>query len=159
MKPTVVISRCLGFEACRWDGSVIESFYIKQLKKYVNVVTVCPEVAIGLGVPRNQLNLVKKEKVQVIQKSNNRDLTEELSYFSKNFLGSLSHVDGFVLKSKSPSCGNDTTIIQSDNGKKLGSGIFAETAKNIFPNAVFIDENDIKSKKNFERFLKLISKE
>lgn len=51
-KPTVVISRCLGFDICRYDGEEIKHDFIEKFKQYVNFITVCSEVGMGLGVSR-----------------------------------------------------------------------------------------------------------
>lgn len=56
--PRVVLSRCIEFDHCRWNGMVIASDVVKLLKPHVEFVTVCPEVAIGLGVPRDPIRLI-----------------------------------------------------------------------------------------------------
>ena len=63
-KPVVVVSKCITFEAVRWNGQIIASEFVEKLKPYVNFVPVCPEVEIGLGVPRDPVRivLVKGEK-------------------------------------------------------------------------------------------------
>ena len=48
-KPRVVVSRCLGFEKCRYDGSVISDPTVPLLEPHVEYITVCPEKEIGLG--------------------------------------------------------------------------------------------------------------
>ncbi|MCK4438674.1 DUF523 domain-containing protein, partial [Candidatus Bathyarchaeota archaeon] len=57
-KPRVVVSRCLGFEACRWNAEIIRSQTVNELRHHVEFVTVCPEQDIGLGVPRKPIDLV-----------------------------------------------------------------------------------------------------
>jgi uncharacterized protein YbbK (DUF523 family) len=53
-----VLSRCLGSEHCRYKGLIISSEIVEKLNPFVNVHTVCPEIEIGLGVPRNPVRIV-----------------------------------------------------------------------------------------------------
>jgi uncharacterized protein YbbK (DUF523 family) len=52
LEPKVVFSRCLGFDHCRYNGGIISEPMVEQIKPFVEVSTVYPEVAIGLGIPR-----------------------------------------------------------------------------------------------------------
>ena len=60
--------------------------------------------------------------------------------FSQGYLRFIDDIDAFILKSKSPSCGIETTKIHSGSSYSLGSGIFASMALSLFPQAVFVDE-------------------
>ena len=120
---------------------MIEALWLKELAAKAELVPVCPEFEIGLGVPRKPINLTKTaDGVQVIQDETGLDLSEELVSFSQGYLRFVGNVDAFILKSKSPSCGLGTTKIHHDEGYDLGSGIFADLAFNLFPDAVFVDE-------------------
>ena len=57
-KPSVVVSKCLGFAHCRYNGEIIAAPFVQKMHPYVNFVVVCPEVESGLGVPREFLRLV-----------------------------------------------------------------------------------------------------
>jgi hypothetical protein len=57
-KPVVVVSKCITFEPVRWNGQIITSEFVEKLKPYVNFVPVCPEIEIGLGVPRDPIRIV-----------------------------------------------------------------------------------------------------
>jgi uncharacterized protein YbbK (DUF523 family) len=57
-KPVVVVSKCITFEPVRWNGQIIASEFVEKLKPYLNFVPVCPEVGIGLGVPRDPIRIV-----------------------------------------------------------------------------------------------------
>lgn len=106
VRPVLVISRCLGFEACRWNGETIRNEFIELLTRHVECITVCPEVEIGLGVPRNPIRVeLEKGERRLVQPATGRDITGEMLSFCDSFLGSLREVDGFLLKSRSPSCG------------------------------------------------------
>jgi len=57
-KPRVVVSRCIEFDHCRYNGQMIASDFVAGLAPYVEFLPVCPEVEIGLGVPRDSVRLV-----------------------------------------------------------------------------------------------------
>lgn len=157
MKPRVVVSRCLGFEACRWNGEIIGSDAVEELRDRVEFVTVCPEQDIGLGVPRPPINLVLVDDVvRVVQSETGRDVTEELRGFSMGFLERLGTVDGFILKSRSPSCGHGTTKIHDGSSVYLGSGVFASCIEKRFPDCVILDEEEL-GKMGPEAFLRSIA--
>lgn len=58
VRPRVLFSRCLGFAACRYNGQSIRDETVEALLPFVDPVTVCPEVEIGLGIPRLAIRLV-----------------------------------------------------------------------------------------------------
>ena len=137
----IVISRCLGLDSCRYNGEKIDASWLRELASRADILSVCPEVEIGLGVPRNPINLVKDEKgVRVIQDGTGIDLSEEMVSFSQGYLRYIGKIDVFILKSKSPSCGIGTTKIQEGKNYSLGSGVFAALAEKFCPNAVLVDE-------------------
>ncbi|MGM0497617.1 MAG: 2-thiouracil desulfurase family protein, partial [Bacteroidota bacterium] len=47
-KPVVIVSKCLGFEKCRYDGTMISEYFLQALQDYVDFIPVCPEKKIGL---------------------------------------------------------------------------------------------------------------
>jgi len=103
-KPRVVVSRCIEFEPVRWDGSLIKSEFVDSLKPEVEFIPVCPEVEIGLGLPREPVRIVKKgTKFRLLQPATGLDFTEKMQQFTEKFLDKLPEVDGFILKSGSPS--------------------------------------------------------
>jgi len=104
--PIVVVSKCLGFGVCRYDGERIDNPFLRHLRQHVRFLTVCPEVEIGLGVPRDPIDIVLAGGYKMLcQLATGRNLTRRMAGFSRRFLDSLDKVDGFVLKRNSPSCG------------------------------------------------------
>jgi uncharacterized protein YbbK (DUF523 family) len=102
----VVVSQCLGFAAVRYNGAMLRDDFVQALRKHVDFVQVCPEVGIGLGVPRDPIHIVTGPAGRrLVQPSTERDLTHAMQKFSRKFLAGLGPVDGFILKSRSPSCG------------------------------------------------------
>ena len=157
-RPIVVVSKCIEFEPVRWDGRLISSDFVEQLKDYVDFVPVCPEVEIGLGIPRETLRIVKKEEnLHLIQPATGLDLTQQMESFSKRFLDSLGDVDGFILKSKSPSSAiKDARIYPSEKRVAAigrGPGIFGKTVLEKFSNKAVEDEKRLLNERIKEHFL------
>lgn len=140
-RPRVVVSRCLGFEACRYNEEMIEADWLEELQSRADVVAVCPEVLAGLGIPRQPINLYRNNgRVKVIQDETGLDVTEALGRASDEFLSTLGDIDAFILKSKSPSCGLSTTKIRLGDPFYIASGVFAQKAMEKYKEAIFIDE-------------------
>jgi len=149
-KPKIVISRCINFENTRYNGGIVKDEFALKLIKFVDYITVCPEVDIGLPVPRDPINLFKYgEKFRLIQEKKDLDLTEKMNVFCEKFLNSLNDIDGFFLKSKSPSCGvSGTTVYYKRQDKKLGfrgKGFFAMKVMEKFPYIPVEDEARLKN--------------
>ena len=62
LEPKVVFSGCLGFDHYRYNGGIISEIMVDQLKPFTEIVTVCPEVAIDLGIPRQPTRLAGDEE-------------------------------------------------------------------------------------------------
>ncbi len=144
-KPVVVVSKCLEFEACRYNGERISSSFIERLKPHVRFRPVCPEVEIGLGTPRDPIRIhLQDERKALYQPSTRKHLTQDMNAFSKRYLAGLEEVDGFILKAKSPSCAiTDAKIFPtaaSANHTALGAGLFAGAALERFGARAFADE-------------------
>lgn len=157
-KPKIVVSKCLEFENCRFDGGKINDQFIINLKKFANLEPVCPEVAIGLGTPRGPIRLVTIKGVKTLyQPSTDTDLTEKMENFSYTYLKSIKEVDGFILKRSSPSCGTSNVKMHTSFTKpsmpKRGVGLFAEKVFKFFPLAVIEDEARLNNKVLREHFL------
>ena len=157
-KPNVVVSRCLGFDACRYNGQIIPDKFVDKLREYVNFTHVCPEVAIGLGVPREPIRIVQKDgKRRLLQPATGRDISEEINSFAEGFLAELTDIDGFILMNRSPSCGiKDVRIYQSmEKGPAAGksAGFFGVKVIEKFPWLAIEDENRLMNYRIREHFL------
>jgi len=162
-RPVLVVSRCLGFEPVRYNGQVIEDDFVQRLARFCEPIVVCPEVEIGLGVPRPPIRLVHagEEGTRVQQPGTGRDLTAEMHAFGDRFLEGLDVADGFVLKSRSPSCGlrdvklfdsaEATTPLSAREAGAFGSAVLAR-----FPWAAIEDEARLGDPALRDRFLTLL---
>lgn len=144
-KPKVLISKCIGFEACRYDNLMVCSPIVEKLKNYVEAIAICPEVEIGLKIPRDPIRIVKiGDKLNLIQPSTKNDYTKKIYDFSINFLTKLKEIDGAILKRKSPTCGiKDAKIfvsVERDDILSRGSGFFAKALIELYPYLPIEDE-------------------
>jgi uncharacterized protein YbgA (DUF1722 family)/uncharacterized protein YbbK (DUF523 family) len=125
----------------------------------VQFFTVCPEVRIGLGTPRKTLRLVsEKNELRLVQPAINRDVTEEMHSFADSFLDSLPDVDGFILKSRSPtSAVKDARIYAgTEQGSAViakGPGLFGRAVLTRFPHLAIEDEGRLRNPRIKEHFL------
>ncbi|ABR54289.1 Protein of unknown function DUF1722 [Methanococcus vannielii SB] len=156
-KPNIIISRCIEHDNCRYDGHKISSDFVKNTKKYFNYITVCPEVEIGLPIPRNSLKIAfKNNNYEFVQNNTYNNYTEKIRIFSSNFLESITNVDGFILKNKSPSCGVKGVKIYLENGNPINQkteGFFAKEVLKRFPNIPIEDEARLRNKRIKDHFL------
>jgi len=149
-RPRLVFSRCLGFDACRYNGATIIDPVAELLKPHVEAITVCPEVEIGLGVPRPPIRLVEeRDRVLLYQPETGRDLTAAMASLSERFLASLGEVDGFLLKYRSPSCGPSQVKIYNSRkptaGHRKGAGAFASAVLARFGSLAVEDEGRLQN--------------
>lgn len=157
--PKVVVSQCIEFDECRYDGQIISSDFVKKLIPHVQFITVCPEVAIGLGNPRKALRLVSIDgKVRLLQPAAKLDLTEKMQSFAASFLDSLPAVDGFLLKSRSPTSAlKDARVYAGVNPgsavMRKGPGLFGSAVLQKFPCLAVEDEGRLRNPRIKEHFL------
>ena len=157
-RPIIGISKCLEFDMCRYDGSRINNNFVRNMKKYVDFVQVCPEVGIGLGTPRKPIRLVKIDGVKnLYQPSSEKNLTEEMHNFTKKFVSSVDNLDGFIFKRDSPTCGISNVRLYhklgTDSGYQKTTGMFSEGVSAEFPNMVKEDEKRLENITIREHFL------
>jgi uncharacterized protein YbgA (DUF1722 family)/uncharacterized protein YbbK (DUF523 family) len=158
MKPIVYISKCLGFESCRWNGMMLHSDLVEMLKQHVEFIPICPEVGIGLGVPRDPIRIIKSgPDLKLIQPSTGLDITEKMNSFTSNFLDKIDILDGFILKESSPSCGfknvKHFAAMESKVPLETGGGLFGLKVITKFPNIAIEDEGRLRNFSIRETFL------
>ena len=150
-KPNIVISKCIEHGACRYDGAMIKNSFVDKLKSLVNFITVCPEVGIGLTIPRKTLDIIAVDNQErIIITETGEDLTEKMERFADSFLNDLNknEIDGFILKGKSPSCGLCDVKVHTSRAKeavllKKTSGIFAKKVLEKYPDLLIINESKL----------------
>ena len=157
-KPTLAVSKCLGFESCRYNGLIISSEIVEKLKPFVEYIPVCPEVEIGLGIPRDPIRLVgTNDEKRLIQPSTSRDVTDKMVQFTETFFSTLPEIDGWILKNRSPSCGfMDVKLYpaaDSRGSQKRTSGMFGGMVLERFSQLPVEDEGRLTNFRIREHFL------
>lgn len=152
------VSACLLGNHCRYDGSgAKDGFIVEELSKYFELIGYCPEEPL-FGTPRDTIRLVEVEnQVRVHIGKNGQDVTESLQKSSKVFADKAKQkkLCGFVLKSKSPTCGMERVkVYQEKNApsEKKGVGVFANELRKVYPYLPIEEEgrlNDPWLKENF----------
>ena len=154
------MSKCLGFDTCRYDGETVHSEGVNKMNERVNFIPICPEMSIGLGVPRDSIGIYKiNGEFRLKQHSTGEDLTAKMRDFAREFFLKLGKIDGFILKSRSPSCGvNDATIYSENGALHNGTGVFTKMVIEKFPGTPLVDEKEIDDKEFRELFLERLVK-
>lgn len=157
-RPRIVASRCFEFDSCRYNGQTIPNNFVQALAPYVEFVPVCPELEIGLGVPRDPIRILSKNgERRLVQPSTGKDLTAAMNGFADRFLGSLAEADGFILKSRSPTCGIKDAREFPDTENEIaagkGAGLFAGKVLEKFPYLPAEDEGRLMNFRIRESFL------
>ena len=158
-KIKIGVSSCLIGEKVRWNGDHKQDRYVREvLSRYFEYIPVCPEVEVGMGVPRETVALYgDPEKPSMISKKTQTDWTKPMEKYIKSRINTLSADDlcGYIFKSKSPSCGMSRVPLYSEFGShkvKHGPGMFANAFINSFPLVPTEDEgrlNDPRIRENF----------
>ncbi|MCF6202317.1 MAG: DUF523 domain-containing protein [Methylococcaceae bacterium] len=156
-RPVVAVSACLLGQKVRYDGQdKYTSLIAVELNKYCQLIPVCPEVEIGLGVPREKIQLTQVgSTIKVLTLNEAKvDVSAALISFAKQFVLKKSF-SGLVLQDKSPSCGVNNTKLYSETGQEIGlsSGLFSATVMSLIPNIVIVQESQLQNKNEIKSFL------
>lgn len=155
-KPTLAVSACLLGQPVRYDGDHKSDPLITDLlANYFHYQPLCPEVAIGMSVPRPPIQVVDVDNQQRVQKvaSPHEDVTDALRQFALSW---PEQVDGFILKARSPSCGVGSTPLHDDHGNETGTltnGMAAATFMERFPALPILDEQALSNRDHCLAFI------
>ncbi|MCF7941187.1 MAG: DUF523 and DUF1722 domain-containing protein [Spirochaetia bacterium] len=158
-RPIVVSSACLEYEKVRYNGSLVPSKFIQGLAPFVEYHLICPEVAIGLGTPRDTIRIVKQAgSLRLIQPATGLDLTDRMNAFTDSFISELAdHVDGFIFKSKSPTMGIRKIKVYSGVEKApvvdTCNGFFAGTIMQRYPDYPIEEDDRLRNRTIQDNFL------
>jgi uncharacterized protein YbgA (DUF1722 family)/uncharacterized protein YbbK (DUF523 family) len=151
-RPVIGVSECLMGKEVRFNGGHKRSRYITDvLAQYFDFVPLCPEVAIGMSIPRPPIRLAQVQgEVRVIAtdstpggnipgdntpSDNTPDYTDALKGYARSMAPQLSGLSGFIFMQKSPSCGVGSTKVYGPNGHPVASsnGAFAGELMDLMP--------------------------
>jgi uncharacterized protein YbgA (DUF1722 family)/uncharacterized protein YbbK (DUF523 family) len=153
------ISTCLLGEKVRFDGGhKLDHYVVGTLGEYVEWVPVCPELEMGLGVPREALRLVgDPDAPRLVTVKTRVDHTEGMLAWARDRIRELQtlQLDGYILKSKSPSCGMERVRIYTEAGmpSRSGPGLFARVLMGAFPLLVIEEEGRLNDPRLRESFV------
>lgn len=150
----VGVSRCLLGEAVRYDGGQRRSDLVcVVLAEQFELVPFCPEVAAGLGVPRPSVELALDDGVLRMRGvvARERDVTRAVQAACAAWLAGAGELDGFVLKSSSPSCGVGSALIAGL--AVAGDGLFVRQLRAAFPEIPLIEEGLLEDPGRLARFI------
>lgn len=130
-KPKIGISACVAGEQVRFDkGHKRSDFCMSQLAPFVDYQAFCPEVAIGLPVPRPTIRQVQlNDGIHVSRPDGDGDVTQDLTEYGQTVASKIDHLSGFIFCQKSPSCGMERVKVYQEDGKgstASGIGLFAK---------------------------------
>jgi uncharacterized protein YbgA (DUF1722 family)/uncharacterized protein YbbK (DUF523 family) len=156
------ISSCLLGNAVRYDGGhKWDRFLTDTLGRFVDFVPVCPEVEVGLGIPREAMRLVGDfNHPRLLTIRSRIDHTERMNQWAQTRVKELEveNLCGFVFKSDSPSSGLERVKIYDPKGipVKKGVGLFARVFMDYFPLLPVEDEGRLHDPLLRENFIESI---
>jgi uncharacterized protein YbbK (DUF523 family) len=162
-KPLVGVSRCLLGDAVRYDGkSKTNKIVLHQLNQLFQFLPVCPEVEAGLSIPRPPVQLtgsIKNPKITG-REDHSIDITNIMQRYCETKPAELKNLSGFICKSRSPSCGLNSTPVYIDGHcvTETGRGIFAKKLCETCPDLAVIEDTELKEKNQLEHFIQAVLK-
>lgn len=151
-RPRVAVSACLSGERVRYDGASRYLPALAWLERHLHLVPICPEVGAGLSVPRPPVQLVARSAgslpLAVGRDDPTLDVTDALARFGHDSLVELNAAGplcGYLLKSRSPSCGLGSTPLFDADGVETGttSGIQAAHFQTRLPWLSYCEETSL----------------
>ena len=125
IKPVLGISECLMGKEVRFNGGHKRSRYCTDvLSEYFEFKPLCPEVAIGMTIPRKPIRLAHVgDDVRVIATDNPElDYTDALTELATETAPQLKGLSGYIFMQKSPSCAVGSSKIYNAKGHPVESG-------------------------------------
>ena len=155
--PVIGVSSCLMGENVRFDtGHKRDRFLTDRLARFVECVPRCPEMAIGLGTPREPIHLVATETgTDARGVRSGHAVGDRLRIYGETQAQELRELSGYLFKAKSPSCGLHRVPVYAPDGHRTnrrGHGLYADRIIAAMPWLPVEDEgrlNDAALRDNF----------
>lgn len=159
-KPVIAVSACLAGQKVRHNGDSAElRLLTKEWSNHLDLLPICPEIEIGMEVPRPATVLVKDEdKLKLVNQQNSMDYTDKMLEYSQlqsDYLASAG-ICGFIFKNDSPSCGLEKVgVYNTDLSKAMhnGRGLFATVFTAFNPHIPTIEGEKLNDVEQAEHFL------
>jgi len=156
-KPILGISSCLLGEPVRYDGGHRHApLIIQKLAPYFSFRSFCPEMAIGLGVPRNTIQLVEiNQQVRCIGVKNPElDVTDKLTQCAQEQQWHQ-EICGYVAKARSPSCGKEDVKVRGNSSEKpVDTGLYTAALTTNYPHLPIANEEQLNDPGQMRAFIK-----
>lgn len=143
MKQKVIVSACILGEYCRYDGKTKKIDRVIESLKGYEIIPFCPEAPL-FGTPRERINVLEiNGENRIFTDQTNKDVTTLLEEEVHSFMSKNPKIQKIVLKSKSPSCGYNTTPILNIKKEpiKIGNGIASQLFSKYYKGIKIEDEN------------------
>lgn len=156
------VSSCLLGREVRFDGGHKHDRYLtEQLGRFVEFVPVCPEVEVGMGIPRESVRLVRRGgDIRMIAERSGTDHTDAMRAWCRKRLAQLERLglSGYVLKRNSPSCGMERVRLYGPSGmpQRQARGLFAEALMATFVDLPVEEEGRLNDPPLRENFLERV---
>lgn len=140
------VSACLMGEKVRYDGNHRRNSFVTDiLAEHFELVPVCPEAELGMGVPRETVDLEGDVAApKMIGTHSRKDWTASMNDWTRQKIEELASLNlcGFVMKKGSPSCGVHRVPVIQENREPLseGRGLFAMAYMKTCPDVPVEDE-------------------
>ncbi len=153
------ISSCLLGEKVRYDGGHKESRFLREvLGHHFTWIPVCPEVELGLGIPREPIRLLRHgDEIRFVNMKSGKDYTNGMRNYAERRTKELAraNLSGYVLKRGSPSCGMNSVRIYRTNDvtSQSGNGLFADALLKRIPYLPVEEEGRLNTPAVLENFV------
>ncbi len=160
-KPLIAISRCLLGDNVRYDAK-IKSYplIINFIAQHFEAISVCPEVELGLGVPRPAVQLSGSlTDIKITGRDDpSIDISHSMHTFCKQRSAELNSIHGYIFKSKSPSCGIADIPIFNRHNKIITTthGVFVNAILQKYPQLPITDEQHLLTTEQCHIFLRKV---
>ena len=168
----VGISRCLLGDHVRHDGTHRrDDEVLRMFSGGVEWVAVCPEVEVGMGTPREPIQLVATPddatpgvRVRLVGVDSGDDWTDRMQAWARARVLQLTSLNlgGYILKAGSPSCGVAGVFVRHRGHSRTdrpqpdtrtGRGLFAQALMEAMPDLPVADEEELKSPRARKAFV------
>lgn len=157
----VGVSSCLLGEAVRFDGGhKAHSYIIETLSEYFEFRSFCPEIDIGMGIPRTPIRL-SREHSNVIRCVRVDDAAVDYSDVLRDCADRQRHwqqqLCGYIFKKDSPSCGMEGVKVWDGVGtERNGVGVYADKMMKNFPYLPCAEESNLDDSTLQENFIQRV---
>lgn len=146
-RPTLLVSACIVGHKVRYNGGSKDDDWVNDvLGASCQLVAACPEMAMGLGKPRETMRLVRQtgsRTVRLIGTKSKRDFTDLAETHQTQLVADLAPTtfDGIILMGRSPSCGLERVKIYQNDSIPINEGVGGFAAKLVeqFPETPAIE--------------------